>query len=136
MAPFIAKQVWQGATLLVGLLIAISAAASDPTLIMSGSGSASAITGDTALAFGSLIKSYAQIVGVWYALRSAVIFSLIAGGKGAGQYTPGSVVTHFVAGTLAYNSDDFFEMVHNTIPMIPDFGRLIYDAELLLSLMN
>lgn len=102
-----------------------------------GTSGSSASAARMAAELGKLFESLVLIFGVYYALKSVLIYSRVVSGRGAGQQeNMGSVASHFVAGVVAYHSRAFFNMVHNTIPMIPDFGRLVYDAELMMGLMS
>lgn len=102
-----------------------------------GSSGSSASAARMAADLGRLFESLVLIFGVYYALKSVLIYSRVVSGRGAGQQeNMGSVASHFFAGVVAYHSRTFFSMVHNTIPMIPDFGRLVYDAELMMGLMS
>lgn len=102
-----------------------------------GSSGSSASAARMAAELGRLFESLVLIFGIYYALKSVLIYSRVVSGRGAGQQeNMGSVASHFVAGVVAYHSRAFFNMVHNTIPMIPDFGRLVYDAELMMGLMS
>ncbi len=86
---------------------------------------------------GRLMESLMYIFGIYYTFKGVLIYAKISSGKAGGQgETMGGAVSHLVAGALAYHSRAFFSMVHNTIPMLPDFGRLVYDAELMRSLMQ
>ena len=102
-----------------------------------GNSGSSASAARMAADLGKLFESLVLIFGVYYALKSVLIYSRVVSGRGAGQQeNMGGVVSHFTAGVVAYHSRAFFNMVHNTIPMIPDFGRLVYDAELMMGLMS
>jgi hypothetical protein len=86
---------------------------------------------------GRLMESLMSIFGIYYTFKGVLIYAKISSGKAGGQgETMGGAVSHLVAGAFAYHSRAFFSMVHNTIPMLPDFGRLVYDAELMRSLMQ
>lgn len=86
---------------------------------------------------GRLAEALTTIFGIYYSFKSVLIYLRMASGKAQGQgETFGGMMSHFVAGVLAYHSRTFFQVVHNTVPMIPDFGKLVYDAELWRSLMS
>jgi len=100
-----------------------------------GSSGGMAAAQELAADFGALIENITTIAGIWFAFQSALIWNAMTSGT-AQDATLGSFFSHFFAGVLAYHSRAFFGMAHNTIPMIPDFGRLVYDAQLMNSLLS
>jgi hypothetical protein len=142
-------QVLATLALLLGFSVHAAASMSDTSIVDSvvnggviasptgGASATSAGAANLARSLGKLAEVLTTIFGVYYALKSVLIYSRVVSGRGAGQQdSMGSVLSHFVAGIFAYHSRAFFIMVHNTIPMIPDFGKLMYDAELMLGLMQ
>ncbi|WP_455233571.1 hypothetical protein [Geopseudomonas aromaticivorans] len=118
--------------------VALAVPPTDTSTVMTGTTTTTTTataTADLARAFGGLIESYATIVGIWYAFRSVIIFTMVTSGRAQQGQSVGTMLSTFTAGVLAFNSREFFDLVNNTIPMIPDFGKLVYDAELMLSLM-
>lgn len=127
--------------LLLTLYVGLAFADTDTTLnggaIANGSAASSATSAlAMAKSIGALFETLTLIFGLYYVLKSIFMYSRIVSGKSMGQDNLGGVASHFLAGTLAYYSRAFFITVHNTVPMIPDFGKLIYDAELMKSLMS
>lgn len=128
--------------LLLGLMIFSQIAAADASLgtgvigspgSNGGSGSSMAM----GMAVGRLLEALTVIFGVYYSFKAVLIYLKMASGKAQGQGENfGGMMSHFVAGVIAYHSRTFFAVVHNTVPMIPDFGVMLYDAELWRSLMS
>ncbi|CAI9898766.1 TPA: hypothetical protein ACF3R6_003294 [Pseudomonas aeruginosa] len=85
--------------------------------------------------FGALIENVNTIVGIWFAFQACLIWGHMTQGSSR-DATFGGFLSHFVAGVLAYHSRAFFAMAHNTIPMIPDFGKLVYDGTLMNALLS
>lgn len=111
---------------------------------MLGSGSGASLPGSgagSALAMGQSIGRLAEaltvIFGIYYCFKAVLIYMRMASGRAQGQgESLGGMMAHFVAGVFAYYSREFFSVVHNTVPMIPDFGVMVYDAALWRSLMS
>lgn len=127
--------------LMVMLCLFVMPTFADPLLnggaIGGGSSGSNGSSAAMATAIGNLFESLVTIFGIYYTLKSMLIYARVVSGRGAGQQdNMGSVLSHFAAGVIAYYSRVFFAIVHNTVPMIPDFGRLVYDAELMLGLMS
>lgn len=128
--------------LAVGLLVLAQTALGGPSEPLINGGLLGGTSGSTtALAMGQSIGRLAEsltiIFGIYYAYKSVLIYMRMASGRAQGQGDNfGGMMAHFVAGVLAYYSREFFAVVHNTIPMIPDFGVMVYDAALWRSLMS
>ena len=132
--------------LATGLLVLAQAALADTVVSggMLGSGSGASLSGSgagSALAMGQSIGRLAEaltvIFGIYYCFKAVLIYMRMASGRAQGQGESfGGMMAHFVAGVLAYYSREFFSVVHNTVPMIPDFGVMVYDAALWRSLMS
>jgi hypothetical protein len=100
-------------------------------------GASAAASAAMARSLGKLVEMLTTIFGIYYSMKAVMIYAQLVSGRAAGQqHNFGSVLSHFVAGVFAYHSRAVFTTVHNTVPMIPDFGRLMYDAELMLGLMS
>jgi hypothetical protein len=105
-------------------------------LVPAAGGGGAAGAAELGASMGRLMESLMVIFGVYYVLKAILIYARINSGKASAQGdTLGGMMSHFVAGSLAYHSRAFFSMINNTIPMVPDFGRLVYDAELMRALM-
>lgn len=127
--------------LLIVLCFFVMPTFADPLLnggvIGGGSSGSSGSSAAMVTAIGALAESLVTIFGIYYAVKSMLIYARVVSGRGAGQQdNMGAVASHFLAGVIAYHSRYFFAIVHNTVPMIPDFGRLLYDADLMLGLMT
>lgn len=131
--------------LAVGLLMIAQVALagpSEPLLnggLLGGGGTSSGSSSALAMgqSIGRLAEALTIIFGIYYCFKSVLIYMRMASGRAQGQgETFGGMMAHFVAGVLAYYSREFFSVIHNTIPMIPDFGVMVYDAALWRSLMS
>ncbi len=134
--------------LAIGLLLAAQAVfasgGSSETLVNGGlltpggtGGSSVASSLAMGQAIGRLAEALTGIFGIYYSFKAVLIYLRMASGRAQGQGENfGGMMAHFVAGVLAYHSREFFAVVHNTVPMIPDFGTMVYDAALWQSLMT